>query len=399
MKRFLGILLVCVCITGGALALGWFGAGSGETIEVTAEEYALIEKYKRLEEIMGVVDRAFLWEYDEAEMLEGAARGILGALGDDYTFYYTPDEMEKETEVITGEYGGLGIEIFPNAKDDTITIKRVFYGGPAQLAGIRASDKIIGVDGEDVRAADINAAVAVMRGEIGGEVTLTILRDQEIFDVTMERATVQTEIIQYEMLENDIGYMRIFYFEGNLVGQFEQAEAEFKEKGAKGLIIDLRENPGGLVNLAIDVVDKFVGQDPILMTEDKYQRQLTYYGKEGQWDIPVVVIVDGYSASASEIVAAALQENGVAQVVGMQSFGKGIMQTVIPFQGDGAGMQITSDYWLSPKGNNLHEVGVTPDVEVELDEEAIDDNYQFVREKDNQLHAAIEALQGMIDAR
>lgn len=396
-RRFLAVLVACLLFAGGALALSLLsGPHTEEGVLVSQKEYELLEKYRRLEEVLQIVDSSFLWDYDVDKMMEGAAQGMLGALEDDYTFYYTPDRMEKENESLLGEYGGLGIEVFPNAKDDTITIKRVFYGSPAQQGGLRPADKIIGVNGEEMRAGDMNAAVAIMRGEPGGEVTLTVLRDREIFEVTLARAVVQTQIVETDMLDGDIAYARIYYFEGNLMGQLEEAIAGFKEAGAKGIIIDLRENPGGLVNLATDLIDVFLGDVPILKTEDKYGRTLTYYAREGAWEIPVVVLVDGHSASASEIVAVALQESGVAKVVGTQTFGKGIMQAVYPFHSDGAGMQVTTDYWLSPSGNNLHEVGVTPDVLVELDEDAIDENYQFVREKDNQLTAAIETLLEMI---
>lgn len=394
----MALLLILVGAFSAASATSLYSLNTPEeSVMVTQAEYELLEKYKRLEEIYMIVDRLFLWEYDEDELLEGAAQGMLGALGDDYTFYYTPDEMVKENETLTGEYGGLGIEVFGNANDDTITIKRVFYDSPAQRSGLRATDKIIGVNGEGMRAGDMNTAVSIMRGEVGGEVTLTILRDKEVFEVTLERALIQTEIIAYRMLEEDIAYLRVFYFEGNLMGQFAEAQAQFIENGAKGLILDLRENPGGLVTLAIDLIDAFVGEVPILHTEDKFGRRLSYYGRADEWDIPIVIIQDGYSASAAEIVSVALQENGRATVVGMQSYGKGIMQSVYPFQTDGAGMQITSDYWLSPEGNNLHKVGVTPDIEVERNEDAVDENYQFVDEKDDQLQAAITAMRDIIE--
>ena len=400
MKRFAVLMLVCTLAAGNALALSIFSQAKEEdTVTVTKEEYAIIEKYRRLEEVYSIIDQMYLWEYDETELLEGAARGMLGALADDYTFYYTPSEMQVENETLTGEYGGLGIEVFPNMKDDTITIKRVFYGGPSQQAGIRPADKIIGVNGEEMRAMDINDAVKIMRGEIGGKVTLTLLRDQEVFEVELERALVETQIIHSEMLEDGIAYARIYYFEGNLMGQFMEAVDQFMAEDAQGIIIDLRENPGGLVNLAIELADVFLGQQPIMFTEDKYGRQLSYYGRDGAWEIPVVVMVDAHSASASEITAAALQENGVAKIVGVQTFGKGIMQSVYPFNTDGAGLQITSDYWLTPQGNKIHEEGITPDVEVELAEDAVDDTYTFIREKDNQLQTAVETLKEMIKDR
>lgn len=395
-SRILAVLVVCVLISSGAYALGLFSHSEESTVTITEEEYALLLKYRRLEEIQAIIDAAFLWDYDEDLLLEGAAQGMLRALEDDYSFYYTTEQMDMENEAITGEYGGLGIEVSAIFNDDTIMVMRVFNEGPAQQAGILPFDKIVGVNGELVGAWDLSDAVSVMRGEIGGEVTLTIMRGQEIFDVTMVRALVQTETIKTDMLDGDIAYIRIFYFEGNLLEQFYEAVRGFQEEGAKGLILDLRDNPGGLVEHAIEIVDVFVGEgEPIVKSEDKYGRMLTRSGKEGEWEIPVVVLQNGRSASASEIVAVALQENG-AKVVGMQSYGKGIMQAIYPFSSDGAGMQLTTDYWLSPGGQNLHKAGVTPDVEVDLDEEAIDENYQIVREKDNQLQAGVEALQKMI---
>lgn len=399
-KRALLLVVTFSILASSAGAAGLFSAFQDrDAYTVTEEEYALLEKYKRLEELISIIDKTFLWEYDEQALMEGAAQGLLGALGDDYTFYYSPDKMEKESEQLSGEYGGLGIEVFANAKDNTITIKRVFYGSPAQMAGIRPTDKIIRVNDEEVGAAELFDAVEVMRGEIGEEVSVTILRDQEVFDVTMKRDLVQTQIISYEMLEDGIGYVRIYYFEGNLMGQFDEAVQSLKADGIEGLIVDLRENPGGLVDLAISFVDYFVDDERILMTEDKFGRQRSFFGEDGSWEIPVVILQDKYSASASEIVAVSLQEIGRAKVVGEQSFGKGIMQSVYPFYTDGAGMQITTDYWLSPSGENLHEVGVTPDVEVERAEDAVDDNYQFVREKDNQLHEGVVVLQEMMESQ
>lgn len=396
-SKILAVLVVFVLISSGAYAFGLLSRGDESVVTITEEEYALLQKYQRLEEIQAIVDAAFLWDYDEDALMEGAAQGILRALEDDYSFYYTAEQMEQENEAVTGEYGGLGIEVFANLNDDTITIKRVFYGGPAQQAGILPFDKIVGVNGEPMGAMDMSDAVAVMRGEIGEEVTLNILRDQEIFDVTMTRALVQTETIQTDMLDGDIAYIRIFYFEGNLLEQFSEAVQNFQAEGAKGLILDMRDNPGGFVELAIEIADVFVGDGvPIMKTEDKYGRTLTRTGKEGAWEIPVVILQNGYSASASELVAVALQESG-AKVVGTQSYGKGIMQAIYPFSGDGAGMQLTTDYWLSPSGRNLHEVGVTPDVEAELDEDAINDDYQIIREKDNQLNMGVETLHKMMD--
>ncbi len=384
-KRILALLLCCLLLSGCAIA-------AERTVTVTEEEYALLQKYRRLEEIRQMVSRSFLFEYDEADLLDSAAKGMLGGLEDPYSYYFTPVQMEEQTESFTGEYGGIGFEVFGSPTDQLITIRRVFYGSPAQQAGLMPGDKIIQVNGEDMTAYDLNKAVSMMRGEVGGEVTLTILRDTEVFEVTCVRAVITTETISYEVLDNDIGYVRIHYFEGSLTSQFLKAQEEFMQQGVKGLIIDLRDNPGGLVNLASDIADVFLDEAVVVTAKDKYGRQLSYYANDGKWDIPVVILMNEYSASASEILALALRDHGVAKIVGVTSFGKGIMQTVYTFPDDGAGLELTTDYWLSPNGDCIHEIGIEPDVVVEIAEDAKDDNFALVPEKDNQRQAAIELL-------
>ncbi len=393
-KRFLALLLAAALCAGGAAALA---ATNQKTYTITEREYELLQKYKRLEEIVSLVEDQFLFEYDDAELLDYAAQGMLAALHDDYSFYYPPAAMEEETETITGEYGGIGFEVFPNPNDLLITIRRVFYGSPAQQAGLRPGDKIIKVNGDEMSAYDLNKAVGIMRGEVGGEVTLTILRDKEMFDVTCVRAVIQTETISFEVVEDGIGYVRLHYFEGKMTQQFELMVDDFKKKGVRGLIIDLRGNPGGLVNLAVDIADVFLGDDKLVTySEDKYGGKLRYYADSGLWDIPVVCLVDEHTASAAEILALALSEHGVSKTVGVKTYGKGIMQTVFPFYSDGAGMQLTTDYWKSPNGTNIHKEGIAPDVAVELAEDALDDNFTLVREKDNQFWKAVEVLKEMM---
>lgn len=384
-NRFAALLLACLLLVPAALA-------EGSAVTISEEDYELLQKYKRLEEILSIIDDIYLWEYDKDALMTGAAQGILAALGDDYAYYYSTDEMEVETENITGEYVGIGIEVFGNLTDNTITIRRVFHGGPAQQAGLRMNDKILQINGEDVTAYDLNHAVSIMRGKEGEELELTMLRDTEVFVVTCERAKVETETISYEMLEEDIGYVRLHYFEGHATEQFQKMMEEFQAAGAKGLIIDLRDNPGGLLNLAIDIASFFLDDVVVMHQEDKFGRRISHYANEGAWEIPVVVLINGYSASASEIVAAALHDNGVAKLVGTKTFGKGIMQQMHTFRSDGAGMQITSEYWLTPNGDIIHGEGIAPDVEVEQEEDVYDENYNRIREKDTQLQKGVEVL-------
>ncbi|MCL1795514.1 MAG: S41 family peptidase [Clostridia bacterium] len=384
-KAGLLLLAVCVCLMTAACA--------EPVYRVTEQEYMLIQKYMRLEQIISVIEDAYLFEYDPDALLEGAALGLLGALGDDYSYYYNVAAMEHEEEAVTGEYGGIGVEVFPNPNDMTITIRRVFFNTPAQHAGLRGGDKIIAIDGEAMTAYDLNLAVSMMRGIIGEMVRLTIYRqgEPEPFEVECERAVVQTEAITYEMLEEGIGYIQVHFFEGNATPQFQTAKEYLIASGVKGLVLDLRNNPGGFIGLAVDLADVFLDEALVAITEDKYGRRLESYTDEGSWDIPLAVLVNEYSASASEIVAAALRDNGVAKLVGARTYGKGIVQAVYPFA-DNTGMQLTTDYWLTPNGERVHGIGLAPDLEVELSEDAISEDFMPVREKDNQLSAAVALL-------
>ena len=387
-SRFFGLILAVMLMTVS-------GAVASQTYTVTEEEYNLLQKYKRLEEIKMIIDAEFLFEYDENRLLEGMAQGMLGVLGDDYTYYINPEEAVVENEKVTGVYCGVGIEVSPNANDMTITIRRVFHGGPAQKVGIRPGDKIITVNGAEYGAYELNDAVSVMRGEKGGEVTLGILRDREYLEFVCIRDFIETEIISSEILGDHIGYVKIYEFEGNATGQFSSIIQDFLDKEVQGVIMDLRSNLGGMVHLATDIASVFIEDGVIMAEEDKFGRILPRYASRGRaWDIPLVLLVDEYTCSAAEILAAALQENGVATLVGTKTFGKGIMQAVHPFYDDGALMHITSGYWLTPNGNKIHKEGIEPDVTVKLDEDAVDDNFEIIREKDNQLQKAIEVLKG-----
>jgi len=385
MKKFRGFCAILLCAV-------MLCAAAGADVTISDEEYALLQKYQKLESIKQIIEAAYLWEFDEDELYTGAAQGMLASLGDQYSYYYEAARYDEVEEEITGEYAGLGFEVFANAIDMTITIRRVFYGSPAQQGGIKANDKIIAVNGEEMTAYDLDKAVSIIRGEPGTEVTLTIYRDGESFDVTCKRAMVETETISYEMLRDNVGYIRIFYFEGSLDRQFADAVSILEDQGMQALVLDLRDNGGGFSHLAEAVCDVFLEEDDVIYSsEDKYGRKLSSYATGDGTDFPVAVLMNGYTASASEIVTMALLDHDVAFTVGETSFGKGIMQRVYTLD-ETTGMQLTSEYWLSPEDTCVHEVGITPDFEVALNEDALDENYNFIQEKDNQLQTAIDEL-------
>ncbi len=389
MKKCVRILIVLICFSLTA------GAAAADVV-VSDEDYAIFEKFMKLAKIEWILDNSYLWEYDEEALVQGAVNGMLGALDDVYTFYYDAAGVQGIEEDVQGTYGGLGFEVFSNYTDNTLTIRRVFFGAPAQQAGIKPEDKIFAVNGVEMTAPDINEAVSMMRGAPGEEVMLTIRRGEELFDVTCVRAVVENETISYHMIDDRIGYVRIYYFEGNLDKQFAAAIETLKEQGMQALVIDLRDNTGGFTNLAEAVADEFLQRDDVIYSsEDKYGRKISRYATGKGYAIPIAVLINEYTASASEIVTCALTENDMAFTVGVTSFGKGIMQEVYMLD-DTSAMQLTSHYWLTPTGKCIHGEGIEPDYPVELNEEAIDEMYDFIPEKDNQLKAAIEQLQSRL---
>ncbi len=389
MKKSVRLLSVLICL------LLTVGTASADVV-VSDADYEIFEKFMKLAKIEWILDNSYLWEYDEDALLEGAVNGMLGALDDVYTFYYDAAGVQGIEEDVQGTYGGLGFEVFSNYTDNTLTIRRVFFGAPAQQAGIKPEDKIFAVNGVEMTAADISEAVSMMRGVPGEEVTLTIRRGEEFFDVTCIRAIVENETISYHMIDESIGYVRIYYFEGNLDKQFSAAIEELRKQGMQALVIDLRDNTGGFTNLAEAVADEFLQRDDVIYSsEDKYGRKVSRYAKGKGYDIPIAVLINEFTASASEIVTCALTENDLAFTVGVKSFGKGIMQEVYMLDETSA-MQLTSHYWLTPTGNCIHGEGIAPDYPVELNEDAIDEMYDYIPEKDNQLQTAVEQLRNML---
>ena len=366
-----------------------------ETVTISREEYESLLRYEKLEVLLELVEMYYYKEedVDVDAMIENAAVGLMAGIGDIYTQYYTPEKMAELVEETEGEYAGIGCQLLADPTDALITVTRVFKGSPAEKVGMRSGDKIIYVDDVYYTAYEMNEAVDVMRGEPGGTVKVTVMRGLETVDFDIVREVVNINYVEYEILEGNIGYVMVYDFLGNAYEVFSEAIDAFEKAGVSGMIIDLRDNGGGLVNVCVDMADLILSEGVVVSMRDKYEVVEEYKIDNEHFDVPMVVLVNEYSASASEILAGAIRDRGAGKLVGSKTFGKGIVQSELMFQ-DGSGVHITTAYYFTPNGECIHEIGFEPDVQVELDEEAVTlyGLNNLPHEEDAQLQKAIEVL-------
>jgi carboxyl-terminal processing protease len=363
-----------------------------EGVLVTQEQYDRIERFERLQFVLDIVNNNYYISADEDSLLTGAVRGLLNSLGDPYTFYYTPEEMSSRNDHSAGTYEGVGIQLI-EGKSGELIITRAFKNGSALEMGIRAGDIIIAVDGQLVNAdttLSMNEAIALIKGDPGGYVEITVSRDGEILPFKVQRRTVTIDRVEYKMLENDIGYIALYEFMGDDVAGFENALTALN--AARGLIIDLRSNPGGYLDDVLKIADMILPEGLIVYTEDRAGIRENHYSDPAALNKPLAVLVNGMSASASEILAGAIQDYKVGTIVGEKTFGKGVVQTLIPFRSDGAGVQLTTSTYFTPKGRSINKVGIEPDVYVKSDPGADPAVSGLSPESDPQLRMAIDIL-------
>ncbi len=380
------LILVSVTVTltlaGGKGYAGLAQNGNG------SDDYA--SRYQRLDEVYNLLMDEYYVEVDSDALIQGAIDGMMASLGDPYTFYFTPDEMSATNSSRSGNYVGIGVQVV-RTDDNYIRVTRVFSNSSAKEAGIRIDDIIYSADGVLLRPqsdTELTECVAkIKEGEIGTFVEIEIMRGEEIIPVSVERVAVTQDRVEYEILEGDIGYILLYDFFGNAIEGIESALENFRENDVKGLIFDVRGNPGGSLDLCIQITDYFVDGGVIVYTEDRYGIRMNYEGEDGRVELPLVILVNGDSASASEIFAAAIQEAGTGTVVGETTFGKGIVQTLYQFYQDGAGMQLTTSAYYTQSGKSIHNTGVTPDVIVSNDPGETGDETT-----DKQLMKALEIL-------
>ena len=330
---------------------------------------------------------------DDETMMRGAIQGMLESLGDQHTSYMDPDQYRQANIPLEGEYEGIGAWVDPSG--DYLTIVSPMPDSPAEKVGLKPGDEIIAVDGEDMTGIDGNLVIRRVLGPAGSKVTLTVRRksDQEgadpnVFDVEVERAHIVVPSVDSKMLDGNIAYVQLFTFGDSTTQELRSALKDLKAQNPKGLILDLRNNGGGALKTAIEVGSEFVGDGVIMYEEYGDGTRDTYQALPGglATEIPLVVLINEGTASASEIVAGAIQDHGRGQLVGVTSFGKGSVQNWIPLKNNEGAVRVTIARWLTPNGRTIHEIGLTPDVEVKMPEDATSTG------ADPQLDKAVELL-------
>ncbi|WP_033168643.1 S41 family peptidase [Clostridium sp. KNHs205] len=355
---------------------------------------------KKIDKLEGLIDKYYMEKVDKNTMAEGIYKGLLQSLDDPYSVYYTKEEYTALMESSSGVYYGIGATVSSDVKTGVLSIVKPFVGGPAYEAGLLPGDVLYKVNEEEVTGKDITEVVGKIKGEEGTTVNVTIVREGEAdpIEFTITRRKVEVPTIEYEMLDNKIGYIAISEFDEVTAEQFRQALADLEKQGQKGLVIDIRNNPGGLLDTVVDMLDRMLPNGLIVYTEDKYGNRDEYKsdGKE-EFNKPLAVLINGNSASASEIFAGAIQDYEKGTIVGTTSFGKGIVQSILPLT-DGTAIKVTVSKYYTPKGRNIHKIGISPDVTVELDE-ALRKKVVIEKKEDNQLQKAISILNKEIKAK
>ena len=342
----------------------------------------------KIDQLAAYINTAYLYadEIDLSGLGDAMYAAFIDFLDEPYTCYYNEEEYSDLLESTDGSFSGIGATMTQDAETGEVIVLYPMENSPAKEAGLEAGDVITGVSGlDDISTMELSDIVSGIRGEEGTDVTLTIYREStdETFDVTITRRTIEYETVTYEMLEDNVGHIEIWQFDTITTDQFDAALEDLESQGMEALILDLRDNPGGVVTTAVDVLDAFLDKQVAVYTLDKNETKKTYTTEAGtRFDGPVVVLINGNSASASEIVTGALQDYGIAVVMGTTSYGKGIMQGVYPL-GDGTGLKMTVSDYYTPNGRNIHGTGIEPDITVEADAET---------ETDEQLEAALEYL-------
>lgn len=370
-----------------ALNNGGFTSGLAAT-NVSKLDYRKIEEKTSL--LQSIIDKYFLFDEDMTKVEDGIYAGMMNGLDDPYTVYYTKEEYKALNEDTEGKYSGIGATVSQNPKSKIITIVNVFDNSPAKEGGLLAGDIIYKIDGEEVTGTDLDVLVKTkIRGVEGSSFTMTVIRgdDRKQIDLNLTRRSIEVQTVTSKMLNDGIGYVAVSQFDALTSEQFKSNIESLKSQGMKKLIVDLRGNPGGLLDQVVDMLDYILPEGLVLYTEDKNGNKEEYYAKNpDELKIPMAVLVNENSASASEVFTATFKDFKWGKVVGKTTFGKGIVQNVLPL-GDGTAVKITTQHYYPPSGYDLHKVGIKPDVDVDLNDGAV-----IGSDSDNQLGKAVEIL-------
>lgn len=362
--------------------------GTTTSINIPGISTDLINK---LYTVRKIINNEYVSEIEEENLVEGAVKGYVEGLGDEYTEYFTKSEMEEFKSEVQGNYVGVGIYMMQNTKENNIVILYPIEGSPAEKAGLKSGDIIKKVDDTEFTGEDFEKVSTYIKGKEGTKVKIEIERNGENLTFEVERKKIDLYPIKSEILQNNIGYIKVSSFDDDCAKEFKQTYNELnKSNKLKGLIIDLRNNGGGIVDEALDMADLILDKDKIelISTNKNGEEEIKKSKSNPVINVPIVVLVNGNTASASEIFAAALKENGKATIVGEKTYGKGVIQELISLR-DGSGIKVTIEEYLTPNRNKINKVGITPDKEVTLPD-TVTSIYNIEKTEDTQLQEAIK---------
>lgn len=366
-----------------------FGRGFNlSTAQIYTDED--MEQYELLEEIYSVYDKYYIEDLDKEEMLNSAASGMVYGTGDKYGAYFTAEDYEEFVMADNGEYVGIGVLINIGA-NNLLSVAQVYENSPAHKAGVIPGDVIVGVNGESIVGIDYIKVIDMVLGEEGTDVTVSFDRKGKVHEFAMTRAHIIADQAQWHMVDDSIGYIRLREFSGNASELFSRALKELEDEGAQGYILDLRNNPGGSKDIAVEIGDILFPKGEVITLIDSDGSEETDYSDAKYLNVPLVVLINEGSASASELLSGGVQDYGVGTLIGETTFGKGVAQGFF-FLDDGGVLRITSSYYETAGGRCPQDVGIIPDIEVVLDEEVKNDPSLMTTEADNQMQKAIEVL-------
>lgn len=391
-SAFMAVILLilsvaAVCIAKGYIHIGVNGDVYIQSDAVTDSDGIGSEVEGKLNAIDSVLESFYFGDVDDETAKDNIYKAYLSSYGDKYTMYYTADEYKALKESTNGKFYGIGA-VCQLSGEGGVLLVDVYDNGAGYQAGLRSGDRVVNVDGRDITDMELSSAVALIKGDKGTSVTLEVIRGTERLTFSAVRDAVEAKTVSYTLLDNNIGYLSISQFEEVTTKQFKAAVEDLQSQGMKGLVIDIRNNPGGLLDTVVGMLKYMLPDGLIVYTEDKQGNRKEYKGQDNdEFNLPLAVIVNGNSASASEIFAGAIQDYGKGTIIGTQTYGKGIVQTVKPLT-DGSAIKFTIAKYFTPKGQDIHGKGVAPDMVVEYDTDA---------DVDTQLDAAIKNVEAQIN--
>jgi len=349
---------------------------------------------RKSNQLYNTIDDYYLNEIDNNKIQDGIYKGMVDSLGDQYTVYYTADEYKQFTTASSGTYCGIGVIVSQNVTTGAITIVKTFKKGSGAEEGMLPGDMIYKIEGKKIEGLELSKVVSQIKGEEGTFVKVTVLRNGKEIEFNLERRKLEVDTVTSRMEEKDgkkIGYIAVSEFDEVTASQFKSALKELEKEGMQGLVIDLRDNPGGLLDVTCEMLDRMIKKGILVYTVDKNGKRVDEEATDNlSFDKPVAILVNGNSASASEVFSGAMKDYKAATLVGTNTFGKGIVQSIVPFE-DGTAMKVTVSKYYTPNGVNIHGTGIKPDVVEELNKEALKDG-KLDRKEDNQLDKALDVV-------